>query len=436
MARHIPLALAWLVAIFLVAPMAIIVPMSFSTAISFEFPPPSYWTGYYSQYFGSHAWLEATANSFVIAFGSMVFTLLVALPAAFGFVRYRFHGKSMFNLLLMLPIIVPAVVSALGYYSFLALAYLVGTYTGMIIAHSVLSIPIAFLVISAALKGFDRNLERAAMSAGAGPLRTFFWVTLPVLRPGILVGALFAFLHSFNEAVVAIFIAGRDASTLPKKMFESIRIESDPVIAVVSTLLTGAVFLGVLFMIDPTIAPDFTAGLANSMYHESELFVRDVLWNRNLSEFLTSRRAVINQSLATLYGVAFPPAGVPLRSTASSRALSAGRTAFSRAPSRSVVCRSSSAWASAATGSSTVPSTPGRASTTSTSTPAQTSASAVSRPMYPAPTTTARRTAPLASSRRSRIASSRDRIVNTRGSSRPGTGGHTGSAPVVTTSVS
>jgi putative spermidine/putrescine transport system permease protein len=123
---------------------------------------------------------------------------------------------------------------------------LVGTHAGMIIAHSVLSIPVAFLVIAAALKGFDRNLERAAMSAGAGPLRTFYWVTLPVLRPGILVGALFAFLHSFNEAVVAIFIAGRDASTLPKKMFESIRLESDPVIAVVSTLLTGAVLIGVL----------------------------------------------------------------------------------------------------------------------------------------------------------------------------------------------
>ena len=116
----------------------------------------------------------------------------------------------------------------------------------MMIAHSALSIPVAFLVITAALKGFDRNLERAASSAGAGPLRTFWWVTLPVLRPGILIGALFAFLHSFNEAVVAIFIAGRDASTLPKKMFESIRLESDPVIAVVSTLLTGAVLAGVL----------------------------------------------------------------------------------------------------------------------------------------------------------------------------------------------
>ena len=176
----------------------------------------------------------------------MILTMLVAVPAAFGYVRYRFRGKSAMNLIVMLPLIVPGVVSALGYYGLFARIHLVGTHFGMIVAHSVLSIPVAFLVIAAALKGFDRNLERAALSAGAGPLRTFFWVTLPVLRPGILIGALFAFLHSFNEAVVAIFIAGRDASTLPKKMFESIRLESDPVIAVVSTLLTGSVFIGVL----------------------------------------------------------------------------------------------------------------------------------------------------------------------------------------------
>jgi putative spermidine/putrescine transport system permease protein len=209
--HHLPLFAAVLVAIFLVAPMAIIVPMSFSTAISFEFPPPGYWTGYYREYFASPSWLDATFNSFVIAFASMLLTLAIAMPAAFGYARYRFFGKSAFNLLMLLPIIVPGVVSALGYYSFLSLARLVGTHTGMILAHSVLSIPVAFLVITAALKGFDRNLERAAMSAGAGPLATFFFVTLPVLRPGILIGGLFAFLHSFNEAVVAIFIAGRDA---------------------------------------------------------------------------------------------------------------------------------------------------------------------------------------------------------------------------------
>jgi putative spermidine/putrescine transport system permease protein len=238
--------LAGIVAFFLVAPMAIIVPMSFSSAISFEFPPPGYWVGYYTRYFSDPAWLAATANSFIIAFGSMVLTILVALPAAFGFVRYRFHGKDGMNLVMMLPLIVPGIVSALGYYSIFSLARLVGTQAGIIIAHSVLSIPVAFLVIAAALKGFDRNLERAAMSAGAGPLRTFVWVTLPVLRPGILIGSLFAFLLSFNEAVVAIFLGGRDAVTLPKKMFEAIRLESDPVIAVVSTLLTSAVLFGVL----------------------------------------------------------------------------------------------------------------------------------------------------------------------------------------------
>src|SRR5260370_34231405 len=132
----------------------------------------------------------------------MAVTLIAALPAAFGFVRYRFHGKCMLNLVMMLPIIVPAVVSALGYYSFLSPLRLVGTHAGMIVAHNVLSIPVAFLVVAAALKGFDRNLARAAMSAGAGPLRTFLWVPLPVLRPAILVGALFALLHSLTATAV------------------------------------------------------------------------------------------------------------------------------------------------------------------------------------------------------------------------------------------
>jgi putative spermidine/putrescine transport system permease protein len=237
---------AGLVALFLLLPIAIVVPMSSSTAISFEFPPPGYSLGYYAKYFTSEEWLTPTLNSLVIALGATALTLLLVVPAAFGYVRYRFRGKALVNLLMMAPLIVPHVVSALAYYSFLGRARLTGTHLGVIIAHGVLAVPVAFLVITATLKGFDRNLERAAMSAGAGPLRTFFHVTLPVLRPGMLVGALFAFLSSFNEAVVVIFIGGREATTLPKKMYESIRLESDPVIAVVSTLLVSAVVLGVL----------------------------------------------------------------------------------------------------------------------------------------------------------------------------------------------
>ena len=240
------LSLAFLVALFLLLPIAIVVPMSFSTAISFEFPPPGYSLGYYAKYFTSEEWLHPTLNSFVIAIGATALTMLLVVPAAFGYVRYRFRGKTFVNLLMMAPLIVPHVVSAVAYYGFLGRVRLTGTLLGVIVAHGVLAVPVAFLVITATLKGFDRNLERAAMSSGAGPLRTFFHVTLPVLRPGMLVGALFAFLSSFNEAVVVIFIGGREASTLPKKMYESIRLESDPVIAVVSTLLVGAVVLGVL----------------------------------------------------------------------------------------------------------------------------------------------------------------------------------------------
>lgn len=240
------LTVALLVALFLLLPIAIVVPMSFSTAISFEFPPPGYSLGYYAKYFTSEEWLSPTLNSLVIALGATVLTMLLVVPAAFGYVRYRFRGKALVNLLMMAPLVVPHVVSALAYYGFLGRARLTGTHLGVIVAHGVLAAPVAFLVITATLKGFDRNLERAAMSAGAGPLRTFLHVTLPVLRPGMLVGALFAFLSSFNEAVVVLFIGGREAATLPKKMYESIRLESDPVIAVVSTLLVGAVVLGVL----------------------------------------------------------------------------------------------------------------------------------------------------------------------------------------------
>lgn len=245
------LALAILVALFLILPILIVVPMSFSSAVSFEFPPPGWSLRYYANYFHNPDWIDPTVNSLLIAVGATVLTLLLAVPASIAFTRANFRGKAALNLLIMAPLIVPQVVSAVGYYGYLNLYALTGTRLGVILAHTALALPVTFLVISATLKGFDRNLERAAMSSGAGPLRTFFYVTLPILKSGILVGALFAFLSSFNEAVVAIFIAGRDASTLPKKMFESIRLESDPTIAVISTLLTAAAMFGVILAFIP-----------------------------------------------------------------------------------------------------------------------------------------------------------------------------------------
>lgn len=243
---RLPLVAAMLACLFLIVPLIIVMIMSFSTATSFKFPPPGYSLQYYGVYFSSFKWTSATFVSLYVALATAVLTLALVLPAGFGYMNYRFRGRALLNLVIMLPLMVPHVVAALGYYGYFGPLGLVGTPLGMVLAHTALAIPVTFLVVCAGIKGFDRNLIRAAMISGAGPLRTFFYVSAPVLRPTILVAALFAFLASFNEAVVSIFIGGRDASTLPKTMFESIQIDSDPVIAVVSALLTMAVAVSVV----------------------------------------------------------------------------------------------------------------------------------------------------------------------------------------------
>jgi putative spermidine/putrescine transport system permease protein len=239
------LLLGALVLAFIAAPLLIVVPMSFSTAVSLEFPPPGWGLGSYAAYFGDERWTRPTLNSLAIAAAVAVLTLLLVTPAAFALVRHRFAGKGLANALLMLPLMVPHIVIAIGYYAFLADIRLLQTFPGIVIAHTALSVPLAFLVLSANLKGFDRGLERAALSLGASPARTFWHVTMPVLWPGFAAAALFAFVQSFDETVVAIFVSGQATETLPRRMFDSIRSNADPVIAVVSTLLFAAVAAGV-----------------------------------------------------------------------------------------------------------------------------------------------------------------------------------------------
>lgn len=232
--------------IFVAAPLVVVVPMSLSTSATLQFPPPGFWFGYYQQYFTDESWLRPTFNSLIIAAATTVLTMALVVPATFALVRHKFWGKGFANLMMMMPMAVPHIVMAVGYYSYFGSLRLVHSHLGVILAHTCLSVPITFLVLSANLKGFDRTLERAARSLGATPRQTFWHVTLPILRPGLLISALFAFIQSFDETVVAIFISGRDAETLPRRMFDSIRQEADPVIAVISTLLFGVVFLGLI----------------------------------------------------------------------------------------------------------------------------------------------------------------------------------------------
>ncbi|HEX2675723.1 MAG TPA: ABC transporter permease [Casimicrobiaceae bacterium] len=237
---------AWLVLLFLAAPLAIVVPMSFSNAPSFQFPPPAWGVQYYRAFFADPRWLQPTVNSFIIGAATAVVTMALGIPAAFAIVRHRFAGRGWVNLLLLLPLTAPHIVLALGYYTYFGRLRLTQTYLGVVLAHTCLCVPIVYLTLSAALKGFDRNVERAAMNLGANPWRVFRHVTFPMLRPAFLVAALFAFIQSFDETVVALFISGRDASTLPRKIFDSLRTQADPVVAVVSTLLLGIVLAGTI----------------------------------------------------------------------------------------------------------------------------------------------------------------------------------------------
>ncbi len=235
--------LAILMAVFIGAPMLVVVPMSWSSSPSFQFPPPGYSWHYYGAFFRDPGWTGPVLNSLLIGAGTAALTLALVIPAAFALVRYEFKGRALGNLLVLLPLTVPSIVVALGYFYYFGSLKLTQTYLGVILAHTCLSVPVAYLILAASLKGFDRSLERAATSLGATPLQAFRLVTFPVLRPAFIGAAMFAFIHSFDEAIVSLFISGRDVTTLPRKMFDSLRTQADPAISVVSTLLLLSVVL-------------------------------------------------------------------------------------------------------------------------------------------------------------------------------------------------
>jgi putative spermidine/putrescine transport system permease protein len=233
-------------AIFLAAPLFIVIPMSFSTAQSLSFPPPGYSFANYANFFSDPTWTRPLINSVIIATGTSILTMLLVVPAAFAVSRNEFAGRGWLRILLMLPMIVPTIVMALGYYIYFGDLGLVQSYPGVILAHTCIAIPISFLILTAALKGFDRSVEQAAMGLGAPPLTTFRLVTFPLLRPGFLVAALFAFISSFDEAVISLFVSGRDKATLPRQMFNSFRQEADPTISAAASFLFLLVLAGIL----------------------------------------------------------------------------------------------------------------------------------------------------------------------------------------------
>jgi len=226
-----------LVFVFLVAPIVTIMPISLSAGSLLNYPLPGLSWQWFDVVFTPYPWMTSLQNSLVIAVVTTILATALGTLAAYGLTSAEFRFKPLILGLLLSPMMVPLVITALAVYFAFARVGLIGSFAGMILAHTVLAVPFVVITVSATLQGFDRNLVRAAQSLGATPVRAFFKVTLPLIMPGVVSGAIFAFVTSFDEIVVALFIASPAQFTLPRQLFAGLRDNLDPSIVAVATLL-------------------------------------------------------------------------------------------------------------------------------------------------------------------------------------------------------
>jgi putative spermidine/putrescine transport system permease protein len=225
------------VLLYLLIPILAIIPLSFSSSSFLAYPMPGWSLKWYQNLFGSDDWTRAARNSFIVAPAATLIATVLGTLTAVGLARVQFPGKGLLMSVLIAPMVVPIVVVGVACYLFFARWGLSDTYLGLIVVHAALGAPFVVTTVLATLQGFNDNLIRASLGLGAGPVQTFFRVTLPVIAPGVISGALFAFATSFDEVVVTLFIAGPDQVTLPRQMFTGIRENINPTIAAVATLL-------------------------------------------------------------------------------------------------------------------------------------------------------------------------------------------------------
>jgi putative spermidine/putrescine transport system permease protein len=230
--------LGWLVLVFLAAPMLVVFPVSVTPNRWLSMPSGGISFSHYAAVFGSADWLSAIGQSLLIAVLTMAAAVAIGTAAAIAAWRLDGHWAiAPLRVAVLLPMIVPAVVSALGMYRVWVDFGLFDTLPGIIIAHTILATPFVFLTVSAALASTDRRIEQASRTLGAGAFRTAWEILVPAARPGILAGAVFAFITSWDEIVVTMFVTSRHIFTLPRKIFEEIHDNLDPAVAAVSALM-------------------------------------------------------------------------------------------------------------------------------------------------------------------------------------------------------
>ena len=232
---------------FLVLPTLIIFPISLGGADHLEFPPSSLSTRWYEEYFGDEGWIRPTIFSLEIAIVVTIVATIVGTLASLALVRGGIRGRAALNALIIAPLIVPVIVYAIAVLFWFGPLGWTGTLHGFVLAHSAVATPYVVLIVSAALYRVDPSLEMAAMSLGASRLRAIRRVTLPLVLPAVIAGAVLAFLASFDDATVSFFISGITDKSLPRKMFENVEFSVSPVVAVVSVVVT-VISIGLLAM--------------------------------------------------------------------------------------------------------------------------------------------------------------------------------------------
>ncbi len=230
-------ALCILILLYLVLPILAIIPISFSSDTMLTYPMPGLSLRWYKEFFNAVMWTLSTKNSFIIAGATTVLATALGTLAALGLTMPNFPFKGVIMGIMIMPMVVPIVITAVGIYFFFGRIGLASTHLGMILAHTVLATPFVVITVTATLQGFNPNQVRAGASLGASPATVFFKITLPQILPGLISGALFAFVTSFDEVVVALFIAGSKQYTLPRQMFAGIREKYNPTIAAVATMM-------------------------------------------------------------------------------------------------------------------------------------------------------------------------------------------------------
>ncbi|MFC4669989.1 ABC transporter permease [Seohaeicola nanhaiensis] len=231
-------AYVYAVLFFVLAPIVIILPMAFSTTDYLTFPPVGFTTSWFGEFFGSSRWMGATAFSFKIALLTSLTTAVIGTMSTYALMRGAGSLGTLFQGLLIAPIVVPHIALAVALYLFFRQTGLSSTVTGYVLAHSVIAMPFVVFTIAAALSSVDPTLEDAAISCGASRFAAFRLVTLPLILPNVLSGALFAFILSFDEPVITFFLAGIRDKTLPRMMFDDIEQNLTPVIPAIAVLLT------------------------------------------------------------------------------------------------------------------------------------------------------------------------------------------------------